>query len=450
MKQHTSELKNVIKTMGKQIDSIITYGNTILHEELYAVTPMFEGNILKSIMKQLDVESSVDIPLETIINYQLGIKVGNSYEYLDYGNYVVIKSEKQEDLDRYKITCYDKMVYSMKQNEELGIEYPISLKNYLIAVANKIGLQVENTQFANQDRMIPAELYVGLDYTYRDILDEIAQATGSNIIINENDKLEVKYFTDTEDTIDEEYLKDVNVNFGEKYGPVNTIVLSRSGGADNIYYPDPLPEFPIELKISDNQLMNDNNRVDYLPELYEKLNGLEFYINDFSSTGICYYEPCDIYHVEVRNKTYKCVMLNDEINVTAGIEELIHTDLPEQSQTDYTKADKTDRAINNTYIIVDKQNQKIEEVVGEVGQYNTRISSVEQEVDRISQLVQNAVEYKRTIEGYTQIHLTDAMEEDALSVEVRGNVTYISDLYPREDLYPSADLYINMEGEELR
>lgn len=450
MKQHTSDFKNVIKTMGKQIDSKITYGNTILHDELYSVTPLYEGNLLKSIMKQLDIESSVDIPLETIINYQLGVKVGNAYEYLDFGNYVVYKSEKQEDLDRYKITCYDKMLYAMKQNEDLGIEYPITLKNYLIAVATKIGLQVENTEFANEDREIPAELYVGLEYTYRDILDEIAQATGSNIIINSNDKIEVKYFTDTEDTIDEEYLKDVNVNFGEKYGAINTIVLSRAGESDSIYYPDPLPEFPVELKIVDNQLMNDNNRVDYLEELYEKLNGLEFYINDFSSTGICYLEPCDMYNIKIGNKTYKCVMLNDEINVTSGLEEIIHTDLPEQSQTDYTKADKTDRAINKTYVIVDKQNQTIEEVVENVGQYDSRISSVEQSVDEIRQQVENAVDYKRTVSGVTQIHLTEAMEQDALEVEVQGNITYYSDLYPREDLYPSTDLYINMEGEELR
>ena len=60
-------------------------------------------------------------------------------------------------------------------------------------------------------------MYKDLGYTYRDILDEIAAATGSIICINNNDKLEVKYSTSTGDTIDEEYLKDVNVNFSEKY-----------------------------------------------------------------------------------------------------------------------------------------------------------------------------------------------------------------------------------------
>ena len=33
--------------------------------------------------------------------------------------------------------------------------------------------------------------------------------------------------------------------------------------------------------------------------------------------------------------------------------------MPEETQTDYTKADKTDRKINQAYIIVNKQEQKI-------------------------------------------------------------------------------------------
>ena len=177
MKQHSESFKNELRNMGRQIDSIITYNNTTLHEELYSATPHFEANILKSVMKQLDIESSVDIPLNTVINYRLGILVNGEYEYLDYGNYVVYKSEKQEDKDLYKITCFDKMLYSMRKNEELNIQYPITIKNYLIALAYKIGLQVENTDFYNQSMEIPSELYLGLEYTYRDILDEIAQAT---------------------------------------------------------------------------------------------------------------------------------------------------------------------------------------------------------------------------------------------------------------------------------
>ena len=450
MKQHSADFKNVIKKLGRKIDSVITYGNTTLHDELYSVTPMYEGNLLKSIMKQLDVESLVDIPKDTVINYQLKVLVGNSYETMNFGNYVVVQSEKQEDKGTYKITCYDKMIYSMKQNASLGISYPITVKNYLKAVASRIGLQVEETTFKNQDILINQELYAGLDYTYRDILDEIAQATGSIIVINSNDKIEVKYPNVTNDTIDEEFLKDINVTFKEKYGPVNSIVLSRSGESDNVYLQDEesiIQNGLCEVKIVDNQIMNWNDRANYLQGILEALDGLYFYMNDFSSTGIIYYDIYDIYNVQIGQNTYQCLMLNDEVNISLGIEEIIHTDMPEQSETDYTKSDKSERGI---YLIVDKQNQRIEAVVEEVDTYSSRITQVEQEVDGIRQLVENTVDYKRTVEGKPQIHLTEAMQEDALKIEVRGDVTYLSELYPGEGLYPGNDLYPNMSGSELR
>lgn len=216
MKAHTSGFKTTLIELGRELKGVITYGNTTLEEEIYSITPHYNADLLKSVMKQLDIELSVDIPLNTIINCQIGIKVNEQYEMLNYGNYVVYKSEKQEDTNTYKLTCYDKLLYSMKQNEDLGIEYPIKIKDYLIALGNKIGLSVANTTFYNQDMKIPGELYVGQDYTYRDILDEIAQATGSIICLNENDEIQVKYPTLTNDTIDEDYLKDINVDFRTK------------------------------------------------------------------------------------------------------------------------------------------------------------------------------------------------------------------------------------------
>lgn len=578
MKTHTTGFKENISLFGKEIDSKITYelNGEIIElgtEDLNSVTPHYEGAILKSVMKQLDIDSNVEIPLETILTYQFGVKVENSYEYISFGNYVVYSIEKQEDTNSYKIICYDKMLYSMKSYESMNITYPITIKNYINAICNHLGLNFKNANetFANYDKTITSELYLDengddLGYTFRDVLDELAQVTASTICINENDdELEIRYINNTKplpkeytevdyiqsdgtqyidtginadyklsidikmtnllptqkhmgtmknnngtyirhhfqtapsnnqgyvsyyvettrydlkqtseiinphiykidvynkkikydneqeieiqrtdfdtqlnywlfwrnrnenlgaqdkgnfriyyckmyvqdvlvrdfipcyrnsdnevgiydlvndtfytnngtgtftygkekyDTIDEEYLKDVNVNFGEKFGPVNTIVLSRSAGADNIYYPSVLPENPYELKISDNQIMNGNDRADYMPDIYNKLNGLEYYINDFSSPGIAYYNLCDRYNVKISNNTYSCVIFNDELIVTQGLEENIYTEMPEQTETDYTKADKTDRKINQTILSVDKQNQKIEAKVSKDG-----------------------------------------------------------------------------------
>lgn len=384
MKVHTTKFKEQIKELGRELDSIITFGNTALGvEELNAVTPSFQGGLLKSVMKQLDIDSNVDIPVGTELNYKFGVKVDNEYEYLDFGNYIVYSSEKQEDTMSYKIVCYDKMLKSMVEYEDMALVFPITIRDYLNEIAQFMGLQFANLyeEFTNYNREIPSEIFLKndggtLNYTFRDVLDQLAQVVGGVICVNNYDELEVRYIKETNDTIDEEFLKDVNVNFGEKYGPINSIVLSRSGGSDNVYVQD---EESIErnglheLKISDNQIMNFNDRSLYLQGLLNRLNGLEFYINDFVSTGICYYDLYDKYNVKIGENTYQCVLFNDEILVTQGLEENIYTEKPEETQTDYTKADKTDRKINSAYIIVDKRLGEIEsrvnsttEIVGDL------------------------------------------------------------------------------------
>lgn len=444
MKTHTNDFKNGIKELGRELDSIITYTIESVDyelgmEELNSVTPHYESSILKSAMKQLDIDSNVDIPLKTVVNYQFGIKIRDeevedyrdNYDYIDFGNYVVYSSEKQEDTNSYKIVCYDKMLYSMKDYEDLSITYPITIRNYINTICTYLGLTFKNSNdtFANYDKEISRELFLdedgnSLGYTFRDVLDQLAEVTASTICINEeDDELEIRYINDTEDTIDEEYLKDINVNFGEKYGPINSIVLSRSAGSDNVYLQD---EDSIELnglceiKIIDNQIMNGNDRDTYLQDILDTLDGLEYYINDFSSPGICYYNMCDKYNISIGETTYNCIMFNDEILVTQGLEENVHTDRPEEAETDYTKSDKTDRKINQTNLIVDKQQ----------GEINALASSI-----------QDLTDYLKVVEGTDSLTLTDTPTSNGAigRLEISGftNLTLYPDMtYPSDNSYP--------------
>ena len=605
MKVHAQEFKQNICLLGRELNSKITYTEnntqkTLDNEDINSITPHFQSAILKSAMRGLEIDSNVEIPKDTIIHFEFGVKVrdasGNDdgYDYINYGDYIVKDVEKQEDTNSYLIQCYDFMLKSMKDYEPMNITYPISIRNYLNTICQHLGLEFKNVNdtFANYDKMIPNELYLfydsetetysSLDYTFRDVLDELAQVTASTICIDiETNKLEVRYITltqgknllggynftktnngvtfethkdgsvlvngtatgiaysttgtqaelaggvfnlkagtytlsinrttgfqvqlfnrdtskpiasaqsskkfvieedvrafyrirvangttvnnvtvypqleegDTEsewqpitqgDTIDEEYLKDVNVNFGEKFGPVNTIVLSRSAGADNVYYPAVLPENPKEIKISDNQIMNGNDRADYLPDLYNILNGLEYYTNDFSSTGICYYDICDRYAVKIDENIYSCVMFNDEVDITQGLEENVYTDLPEETNTDYSKADKDDRKINQTWLMVDKQNGVIQSLA-------EKIVDVSETVNGVGQVqLENAHEgilHKLSISG--QISLLFPQSESDLyghplvpsdSLVPSNNLVPSSPVpYGNEILYPSSDLY---------
>lgn len=548
MKTHSQEFKEQIKKLGRELDSKITY--TIDDEEielgseqLNSITPHYQGTILKSVMKQLDIDSNVDIPIGTQINAQFGIKIGDEYEYLNYGNYIVYSSEKQEDTRSYKIVAYDKMLYSMVDYVSVGVTYPCTIRDYISAICTHLNLTFKNSSdtFVNYNKEIPNELYLdsngnSLGYTFRDVLDELSQVTASTICLDENDELEIRYINDTQgnnlwneqwengywnrttgqkgsgdtylrckdyqpitpntdiyfnkpseyinfavifydsskqiinsgtpayvdsrtyttpsnasyftfyldmgsgtatynnniminygnepkdyepygDTIDEEYLKNINVNFGEKYGAINTISFKRSGNSDVISKSIPsdlADDLKKEISISDNQILNGNNRDEYIDGILNKLYGLEYYINDYSSTGICYLDLCDKYNVKVDNKYYSCIMFNDEVDITQGLEEKIHTEMPEDSVTDYKKASTTDRRINNVSLIVDKQEKEIRS------------------------LAEKVVDVSNTINGIGSVTLVNAHEGILHRLEIVGNLNL---LYPEDTLYPSNTLY---------
>ena len=615
MKAHSQEFKEKIKEFAKQIDSKITYtlNNETIElsaEQLNSITPNYEGSILKSVMKELQIESKTEIPIGTEINYQFGLKINEAprnifdyrwfyencaehnctkelidngikisftagtdafigearnstngttpalqaiaikvepnttytlsasslpkcfltymdedkevvntsyisipssydetsytfttpsdveyigirlgiqnnqyteyeftniqleegseateyqepqeeYEYLDFGNYIVKDIERKEDKESYLIKCYDKLLYSMKEYENMNITYPITIRDYINTICNHLGLTFANASgtFANYNKQIPAELYLtynqeeqkweSLGYTFRDVLDELAQVTASTICINENDELEIRYIRETGDTINEKYLKDINVNFGEHYGPINTIILSRAGGSDNVYlsYPEDLPDNEkIAVKIEDNQIMNFNNRDTYMSDILTRLINIQYYINDFSSPGIIYYDLCDRYTVQIGGNQYSCIMFNDEIKITQGLAENIYTEMPEEAKTDYSKADKTDRRINQTYLIVDKQNQQITSVVSQVDGQDSKISTLTQKVDELESEITNITGMTQTKESELALVQFDdtTTESEPIAIKVHPIGESISCLYPTFGLYPTTQYY---------
>ena len=228
-------------------------------------------------------------------------------------------------------------------------------------------------------------------------------------------------------------------------GPINSIVLARAGESDKIYKKDQNSidkNGLCELMISENQFMNFNDRVDYLQELSDKLFGVEYYLNDFVSTGIMYYDLLYMYNIEIFGKTYNCLMLNDEQNITQGLEENIHTDRPETSETDYKKADTTDRKINQTYLIVDKQNQKIEGVISQIGDRSEKTTTITADIDGLNSKVSNIEETTNVIEGNKTISLGNAVAGELIELHIYGNNDVFSSLKISDDVVLSDDLYL--------
>lgn len=383
MKAHTETFKTKINANGGFLNCYLKNGDTKIDtNNIVSATINVETDILKSIMYGLTLETKIEIPSE--VRYYFGVSNdGVNYEYLDYGIFKVKDDETQfDESDQvYTYVLYDKMLNSMIDYHSLkNGTFPMSLGQYFENVCKDIGLEAQNTTFTNSDKVIDSDIFNEAGYTYRDVLDQIAEASGSFIRINANGKVEVFTPVETNETINEDYITGYNSQFNKKYGVINSLVLSRSAESDNVYIKDDdsiATNGLCELKIKNNQIMNFNNRSEYLQGIFNNINGLTYYLNDYISFGIGYLEAGDIYNVQIDGTNYKCLMLNDEQVYNGGnLEENIHTEMPQTSVTDYTKADKTDQKINQTYIIVDKQNQKIESVVSRTENLSKEISGV--------------------------------------------------------------------------
>ena len=423
MRAHTNAFKQEIASFGKQIsgrlyrylnyDLITEDGDTLITEDsikllseqinpsdkelideelIYSISLVKNGQLLQSLMKELDFEAQYDLKIGETVNAQFGVLVGNDFEYLDYGNYIVYSKEYIAENQTWQYVCYDKMLYSMVQYKPLNITYPCTIRQYLIALANRIGLTFANANdtFTNYNEQVLEELFEGQNTTYRDILDKLSEITASNILINDNDQLQLGYPSETNDTIDEENLKDVNVNFGEIFGPINKVAITETDGGY---------EYPAEnsqsietnglwqVNINDNLFAFNGNSEQIAQNILNKLNGLYYSINDFSTTGVCYYDYLDLFNVSIGEDAYKCLLLNNEINITQGLEENIFTEKRENIKTEQNNYETS--IINNKQVQfqINKQKGEISSRVeknGVISAINQSAEEIQINADKIS------------------------------------------------------------------
>lgn len=450
MRNVTDNFKIDLRTYGRQLDAKIKVNDIDFNSDnLNYIKPYFNTSLFKTIMQQVEIDSKVLMITDAKINISLGVKLNEkSYEYINLGTYYVKSCERKEDTNSYRILAYTKMKEAMTDNDLTLVE-KIPVRDYLIKICQRLGWNTDNipATFINSTKLIDPTLHTGIGYTFRDILDELATITCSFLLFQGED-FYLKYLTEVDTNIDESYLDEDNITIGEKY-IINSLVFSRAEESDNIYRKDDISITTNglhEYRISDCQLLSTNHRADYIDEMFDYLKTLEFYIFDVQSKGILFLEVCDMFNLVLNGVTYKTILLNDEIDIEDGLKEKLYTDEPEETETEYKYADSTDKKINQTYILVDKQNQKITQLAQESSEHEEKLTQQEQDINSIKQNVKGIIDYKREKENTTEIHLEDAGATDILKLEVRGNKTYESNLFPRTNLYPRSSLHPNQRG----
>ena len=380
--------KDSVTAYGKELDAeLVIDGTTFKAKDVVTVNPHYNGALYTSVMKELDLElmGEHSVKGQMVSGLKIGAKVGEGkYDYLNFGTYFVKESEYDVASKSTKCECYDKMLQAMIPYD-ITFEYPITVGAYLQGICDRLGWELATPTFCNSSVEIEEEKF-DATYTFRDVLDQIAQVGGGLIGFKKDDKLYVIYPTDSGEIIDESNLKSLTI--GKKYGPVNSLVLARTPQEDNIYAQDTESieaNGLCEVKIENNQIM-DSHRDDFIENLLTQIKGTEYYIYELESYGIGYLNLGDIFTLKVENGTeYKTLMLVDDLNVTQGMSEKSSIEMPTETKTDYNAASKSDRVLNQTILKVNKQEQTITALVAQTEKIegiNNDITSLKKSVEQ--------------------------------------------------------------------
>lgn len=396
---------DIMKMPGRKIKPKVYYyegSNKIelLKDDIILAKPFFYASLVGTIMKGLELELTSVLPNKPIY-FENTAKYGSNSATKTIGPYY-LKEEPTFNADSktYTHKLYDNFIKSMVPYKPITITYPCSLIDFFKRLCIECNFTTNITSLPNGQRIIDHDIYDGLDFTYRDVFEDIGQATAT-LFKNNSGNVEKCSLGTSNIVINDDILRNQNISLGEHFGPINSIVLSRAGESDSIYKRDESLTTWNEFKIVDNILMNDNNRSDYLDELYTALSGLEYDIFDLELVGFGGFEPLQKISIKTNNKTYNSYVFNNEEKYTQGYEESIYNELPAETVTDYNASDKTDRRINQVYIIANKQEKRIDAVVSEQKQIEKDITT------------------SKTAEG-NPIEVTDAGEYNLESIEIDG------------------------------
>lgn len=385
----------IIKKSGGNYSLVADIAPTSINEMRY----YFDGALYRSVMRCLEVKLIGNQTEKARKGYFLG-EIGLTLTHpegdsikIKYGSFCIAEEPEYDAAQNLtSIIAYDGLYPSMQPYDISLWKQGITLKEFLVAILKQCEIPYDADSLslmANADKVITSEKYLDIEndsteaaYTYRDILDEIAKASGvtfafKNSLGGNPAKLYAIKPTESGYVIDESNFRSVTI--GAKYGPVKGVVLSREPQEDNVYYPSNLSDSQTAVKISNVELIEDSSNDEYRKQfakgIYDNVTGTEYYLYDLDSFGIGFLNFGDIFTLKVCERTggmigdekeYKTIFMRTDMTVSQGVKEKSKLEAPQATSTDYSAAESaSDKLLKKAMIKVDKQEQRITALVKE-------------------------------------------------------------------------------------
>lgn len=426
------------------IEYIIIEGQKIVIKANLSDDCYSDGHFIGTfIMKKLEfeTENNIDYKKKEFEYYR---QVDN--ESFKIGTFIVTEIKNSDTDELVKITAYD---YALKfaKPYKTALDYQsgkITMKNVIDEVCSNTGVPLSNNSFENDNFIVDSNQF-DENAQYGNVVKAVAQMSGNFAKINQDDKLELIFTKETNEIIkDYEGLEDKRDT-----RPITIVTLGMTdieGENVTLRWEEGIQQYGENyLVINDNPFAyTQEKRTKLIKAIFDKVKGFGYSSFESKYSFKPYLQCGDL--VKFRNREGNLVdsiilRINTEHeNITLSAPSIIDATVEYEQPLDAIEISK------RTEYIVNKQEQKITQIVENQTEFENSLTKVETDLEGIKQDVSKTVTYKRETEGTTQIHITEAEEADILMLEVKGNKEYNNYLYPSSDLYPSTDLYPNMEA----
>ena len=309
--------------------------------------------------------------------YEAGI--GSTPEQIDMGTFYVYKKSVNVQEELTTLFLYDKMYEALVVYNNMSLSYPVTLKQVLDGICADLGWTLATTTFPNDDMSVSYDYFAFQGKTYRDVLNQIAEATGTIMYFNSDDELVLKTVGGAsveEITAPQLY----SIDPEDEWGDVNSIVLRNNPVDTNWvwyggYYHRPFlyeNGYPIlledgtklrterldvrddlyQIRIDNNAFIGENQET-YMTDLVTALMGFSYIPFSAKTTGLGYFEIGDTITLTDHNSvSYVTTVLDIEIEVSVeGFSETLFAEDLELGLTNVKKnVDVIEEQVKKTVI----------------------------------------------------------------------------------------------------
>lgn len=150
----SNDFKTAMKQPIKEIQAYLDYGDDIIRDsdDLISFKISCDSGLCKTAMRKLEAKYLGNHNLlGKWVRAVYGVRLADgSFEFLDYGSFLVTELTVSKDTDTTTIVAYDKMINAMTTYTTLDIEYPVSLIDYTRVLCDSCGLELGDVVFKNK------------------------------------------------------------------------------------------------------------------------------------------------------------------------------------------------------------------------------------------------------------------------------------------------------------